>query len=106
MVHVNDNDATSVEALSADEHEAIVLSPGPCTPNEAGICLDLVRKGAGKMPIFGVCLGLQSDRPGLRRQGRARAAADARQGLERSSTRRAACFAASTGRFRRRAITR
>jgi anthranilate synthase component 2 len=37
-----------------------VLSPGPCTPNEAGICLDLVRQGAGQVPVFGVCLGLQT----------------------------------------------
>jgi anthranilate synthase component 2 len=40
--------------------DAIVLSPGPCTPNEAGICLDLVEKAAAKIPMFGVCLGLQS----------------------------------------------
>ena len=40
--------------------DAIVLSPGPCTPNEAGICLDLVRRAGPRIPIFGVCLGLQT----------------------------------------------
>ena len=40
--------------------EAIVLSPGPCTPNEAGICLDLVKLANGRYPILGVCLGHQS----------------------------------------------
>jgi anthranilate synthase component 2 len=54
------NDARSVEATLADEPDAIVLSPGPCTPNEAGICLDLVRAAAGKTPILGVCLGHQA----------------------------------------------
>ena len=59
-VDVRRNDALSVEEALGDEHDAIVLSPGPCTPNEAGICLDLVRQGAGIKPIFGVCLGLQT----------------------------------------------
>jgi anthranilate synthase component 2 len=54
------NDARSVEATLADEPDAIVLSPGPCTPNEAGICLDLVRAAAGATPILGVCLGHQA----------------------------------------------
>lgn len=54
------NDALSVEEALGGEHDAIVLSPGPCTPNEAGICLDLIKQGAGVKPIFGVCLGLQA----------------------------------------------
>ncbi|MBN9457203.1 MAG: aminodeoxychorismate/anthranilate synthase component II [Bosea sp.] len=54
------NDALTVDEALAGEHDAIVLSPGPCTPNEAGICLDLIRQGAGRKPIFGVCLGLQA----------------------------------------------
>jgi anthranilate synthase component 2 len=40
--------------------QAIVISPGPATPNEAGICLELIAEAAGTIPIFGVCLGLQS----------------------------------------------
>ncbi len=47
-------------AVIAMAPEAIVLSPGPCTPNEAGICLDAVRQLSGEIPIFGVCLGLQA----------------------------------------------
>ena len=59
-VVVRRNDALTVTEALGDDHDAIVLSPGPCTPNEAGICLDLVREGAGIKPIFGVCLGLQA----------------------------------------------
>jgi anthranilate synthase component II len=58
VVHRNNKVAT--EAVIAADPDAIVLSPGPCTPNEAGICLELVEKAAPKIPIFGVCLGLQS----------------------------------------------
>ncbi len=54
------NDALTVEEVLAMEPEAIVLSPGPCTPTEAGICVDLIRAAAGRVPIFGVCLGHQS----------------------------------------------
>ena len=54
------NDEISVEETLAEEPDAIVLSPGPCTPNEAGICLDLVRAASGTTPIFGVCLGHQA----------------------------------------------
>ncbi len=58
VVHRNDK-VSAREVIDADP-DAIVLSPGPCTPNEAGICLDLVEKAAPKIPMFGVCLGLQS----------------------------------------------
>jgi len=54
------NDALSVGEALAMEPEAIVLSPGPCTPTEAGICVDLIRAAAGRVPVFGVCLGHQS----------------------------------------------
>ena len=54
------NDARGVAETLADEPDAIVLSPGPCTPNEAGICLDLVRAAAEKTPVLGVCLGHQT----------------------------------------------
>ena len=54
------NDALTVEQAMDLEPEAIVLSPGPCTPNEAGICLDLVAAAAGRVPVLGVCLGHQA----------------------------------------------
>src|SRR3974377_438720 len=50
------NDKISVAQAIGMEPEAIVLSPGPCTPNEAGICLDLIAAAAGKVPVLGVCL--------------------------------------------------
>lgn len=59
-VEVVRNDAlTSTDVLEKNP-DAIVLSPGPCTPNEAGICLDLIKTAGPRIPIFGVCLGLQS----------------------------------------------
>jgi anthranilate synthase/aminodeoxychorismate synthase-like glutamine amidotransferase len=54
------NDKLTVADALARNPEAIVLSPGPCTPNEAGICLDLITAAAGKIPILGVCLGHQA----------------------------------------------
>jgi anthranilate synthase component 2 len=57
---VRRNDALSAVDALADDADAIILSPGPCTPNEAGICLDVIRGAPGRKPVFGVCLGLQA----------------------------------------------
>ncbi len=57
---VRRNDALTAAEAMALEPEAIVLSPGPCTPNEAGICLDLIEAAAGRIPLLGVCLGHQA----------------------------------------------
>ena len=54
------NDKITPEEALARASEAVVLSPGPCTPNEAGICLDLIRQAEGSVPILGVCLGHQA----------------------------------------------
>ncbi|ESR23490.1 anthranilate synthase component II [Lutibaculum baratangense] len=59
-VRVHRNDKVSVEDIAAEEPSAVVLSPGPCTPNEAGICLDVVRELGASTPILGVCLGHQA----------------------------------------------
>jgi anthranilate synthase/aminodeoxychorismate synthase-like glutamine amidotransferase len=58
-VSVERNDAIAVEQIAERAPDAIVLSPGPCTPNEAGISMDVVRRYAGHLPILGVCLGHQ-----------------------------------------------
>ena len=58
-VEVVRNDAIAVDAIAAKHPAAIVISPGPCTPNEAGISMDTIRTYAGKIPILGVCLGHQ-----------------------------------------------
>ena len=57
---VRRNDALTPEDALALEPEAIVISPGPCSPNEAGICCDLIRAAAGRVPLLGVCLGHQA----------------------------------------------
>jgi anthranilate synthase/aminodeoxychorismate synthase-like glutamine amidotransferase len=57
---VRRNDAIGVEQALAMAPEAIVLSPGPCTPDDAGICLDLIEAAAGRVPVLGVCLGHQA----------------------------------------------
>jgi anthranilate synthase component 2 len=59
-VVVKRNDEISAAEALGMGAAAIVLSPGPCTPNEAGICLDVIRQAAGTMPILGVCLGHQA----------------------------------------------
>jgi anthranilate synthase/aminodeoxychorismate synthase-like glutamine amidotransferase len=58
-VRVERNDAITVDGIAALAPQTIVVSPGPCTPNEAGISMDVIRRFAGKVPILGVCLGHQ-----------------------------------------------
>jgi anthranilate synthase component 2 len=59
-VRVERNDALTADQALALKPQGIVLSPGPCTPNEAGICLELIEKASGQVPILGVCLGHQA----------------------------------------------
>ncbi len=59
-VQVVRNDALTVDAVLALVPDCLVISPGPCTPNEAGICVPLIRAAAGKIPLLGVCLGHQA----------------------------------------------
>lgn len=59
-VEVHRNDQITVDAIEKSRPDAIVISPGPCTPNEAGISLEVVKKLGDKMPILGVCLGHQA----------------------------------------------
>jgi anthranilate synthase/aminodeoxychorismate synthase-like glutamine amidotransferase len=59
-VHVHRNDKITIAEIEALNPEKIVISPGPCTPNEAGISLEVIKYFAGKKPILGVCLGHQS----------------------------------------------
>src|SRR5947207_14886703 len=59
-VEVHRNDKISVEEIARRSPERIVISPGPCTPREAGISVELVTRLAGKFPILGVCLGHQA----------------------------------------------
>ena len=59
-VEVHRNDKISVEHIAQRKPQAIIISPGPCTPHEAGISVELVQKLAGRFPILGVCLGHQA----------------------------------------------
>jgi anthranilate synthase/aminodeoxychorismate synthase-like glutamine amidotransferase len=59
-VLVQRNDALTLDQIEAWAPDHIVISPGPCTPNEAGICVPLIQRFAGKIPILGVCLGHQA----------------------------------------------
>ena len=59
-VRVHRNDGISVAEIIADDPDALLLSPGPCTPKEAGICLDLITAAGPTIPLFGVCLGHQA----------------------------------------------
>ena len=57
---VKRNDVLSADDAMALNPQGIIISPGPCDPDQAGICLELIKKATGKLPIFGVCLGHQS----------------------------------------------
>jgi len=59
-VTVRRNDEITVGGVMDSRPDAIVLSPGPCTPHEAGVCLDLIAAAAAQIPMFGVCLGHQA----------------------------------------------
>jgi len=59
-IRVFRNDAITVEGVEALKPEAVVISPGPCTPKEAGISVELIKRMSGRIPVLGVCLGHQS----------------------------------------------
>jgi anthranilate synthase component 2 len=59
-VAVHRNNKISIDEVMGRDPDAIVLSPGPCTPDEAGICLDLIARAANEVPMLGVCLGHQA----------------------------------------------
>src|SRR3989338_11667423 len=58
-INVVRNDKITINEIKTLNQSHIILSPGPCTPNEAGISIDLIKNFAGKIPIIGVCLGHQ-----------------------------------------------
>ena len=105
-VDVHRNDKVTSGAVIAADPDAIVLSPGPCTPKEAGICLDLIAQAAATIPILGVCLGHQAI--GEAFGGKVVRAPTPVHGKlsEIRHQRHAGFFAASTRRSRRRAIIR
>lgn len=59
-IQVDRNDQITVDEILARRPDRVIISPGPCTPNEAGVSLECVRRLAGQMPLLGVCLGHQS----------------------------------------------
>ena len=98
-VVVHRNDKISADAVIAAEPEAIVLSPGPCTPNEAGICLELIAKASADDPAARRLPRPSGDRPSLRRQSGARGSPRTAR-CSRSSTAGTGVFRGINGPFR------
>lgn len=59
-VEVHRNDEITLDEIEAKQPDHLVISPGPCTPNEAGVSVDAIKRFGGKLPLFGICLGHQS----------------------------------------------
>jgi len=90
-VRVLRNDELTLEDIAAMKPDQLVLSPGPCSPAEAGICVDAIKAFTGKLPILGVCLGHQAIGAALGGRDRACEDADARQGRCHRRRTNAAC---------------
>ncbi len=78
-LEVHRNDQITLDEIEQKRPSHLIISPGPCTPNEAGISCAAVTRFAGQLPILGVCLGAPVDRPSHRWDHRAGQTADARQ---------------------------
>ena len=104
-VVVHRNDKITVDRVIAIDPDAIVLSPGPCTPNDAGICVDLITKAAPSIPVLGVCLGHQAMDRHLAPESCA-PPCKCTASFPRSGTTAMECFAASMRRSGQRAIIR
>ena len=87
---VHRNDAISLPDIEALRPGGIILSPGPCTPDEAGICMDVVRAFGPRLPVLGICLGHQCIGQAFGGEGGAGRRGDARQNLQSPSPRRRA----------------
>ena len=103
---VHRNDKISVGQVMSARPEAIVISPGPGVPSQAGIIIDLIKEASGKIPVFGVCLGLAGHWRGFWRRRCACADPDAWQALQGSSPAISACSRACRRTSTPRAIIR
>ena len=86
-IRVDRNDEVTVDEILGRKPDRLIVSPGPCTPNEAGISVEAVKRLSGQMPLLGVCLGPSIHWAGLWRQDCSRRSPDARQDRHDSSRR-------------------